>query len=211
MNKADGESKKKGKRSLREQDPHRDREVSSYGEPLPSREFILRILAEQGVPVSAAKLAKIFAIESVEMEAFNRRLGAMERAGQIIRNRKDAICIVDKLDLITGTVQGHPDGFGFLLPDDGSPDLFLGPKEMKEILHGDRVMVREVGLDRRGRREAKIVEVLERVNKTLVGRVYVEHGFFIVVAENKRISQDILVPREEAGGAKAGQVVMIEI
>jgi ribonuclease R len=209
--KAPSAKKAFGKHSPRLLDPFLERERERYEHPLPSREFILQTLVEQGVPVDVEKLGKLLDIHVDEMDSFNRRLHAMEREGQIMRNRKDAVCVVDKLDLIPGKVQGHPDGFGFLVPDDGSPDMFLGPKEMNKILHGDRVMVREIGLDRRGRREGTIVEVLERVNTRLVGRLYVEHGILFVVAENKRISQDILVAPGTAMGAQPGQVVMIEL
>jgi len=215
MNRKDAAAKKdkpaRGKQPVRLQDPHLERERERYEHPLPSREFILQILADQGVPVSADKLAVLLEIEDDEMDVFSRRLRAMEREGQIMRNRKDQVCVMDKLDLIKGTVQGHPDGFGFLVPDDGGADLFLGPRQMSKVLHGDRVMVREIGTDRRGRPEGVIVEVLERVNQRLVGRLFVEHGILFVVAENKRISQDILVAPGGSLGARPGQVVMVEI
>lgn len=202
---------KRAKASVRMQDPYLERERAQYDFPLPSREFVLQILAERGVPISSEELAQMLEITEEEIDVFNRRLRAMERDGQIMRNRKNAVCVVDKLDLIKGKVQGHADGFGFLVPDDGSPDLFLGPKEMHKVLHGDRVMVREIGLDRRGRREGAIVEVLEHVNQRLVGRLFAEHGILFVVAENKRISQDILVSPGQEMHAKPGQVVMAEI
>ena len=126
-------------------------------------------------------------------------------------NRKSELCVVAKLDLVTGTVQGHPDGFGFLVPDDGSPDVFLSPREMHKLLHGDRATVRRIGTDRRGRPEGEIVDVLLRANRTIVGRLYEERGIAFVVAENRRISQDLLVPPEERGAAKSGDVVVIEI
>ena len=172
---------------------------------------MLQILKEQGVPVVEEALHKLLSITPEEHEIFSRRLAAMVREGQIMRNRKGDICVVEKLDLIMGKVQGHADGFGFLIPDDGSPDLFLGPKEMNKVLHGDRAMLRETGLDRRGRREGTIVEVLERGVTKLVGRLHSDHGILFVEAENRRISQDILVPKEESMGAKSGQVVMLEI
>ncbi len=128
-----------------------------------------------------------------------------------MRNRKRAICVMEKLDLIKGKVQGHPDGFGFLLPDDGSADIFLSEKEMHQVLNGDVALVRQSGVDRRGRPEGKIVEVLERANKRVVGRLFAEHGILFVVAENRRISQDILVAPGHSGGAEAGQVVILEI
>ncbi|MHB9118671.1 MAG: ribonuclease R [Burkholderiales bacterium] len=199
------------KNTIRQQDPFLERERTRYEHPLPSREYILQILAEQGVPVSEETLADLLEIREDETDLFNRRLRAMEREGQIMRNRKHAICMVEKLELIKGRIEGHPDGFGFLTPEDGSPDLFLGPREMLKVLHGDIVMVRETGLDRRGRREGSIVEVLERRNSRLVGRLHSEHGILIVAAENKRISLDFLIPPDESLNAQPGQVVMIEI
>ncbi|MEQ1741086.1 MAG: ribonuclease R [Candidatus Nitrotoga sp.] len=199
------------KKNIRELDPYLDREREQYDHPLPSREYILQLLEKQGVPVAEEELCHILHINEHEAELFTRRLRAMERDGQIMRNRKRAICVMDKLDLIKGKVQGHPDGFGFLIPDDGSADLVLSAKEMHKALHGDTVVARETGTDRRGRREASIVEVLERATQRLVGRLYEEHGIQFVVAENRRISQDILVAPGEHIGAKAGQVVMLEI
>src|SRR6266487_3061689 len=113
---------------------------------------------------------------AAERDAFAGRLGAMERDGQLMTNRKGELCVVAKLDLATGTVQGHPDGFGFLLPDDGSPDVFLSPREMHKVLHGDRATARRTGTDRRGRPEGEIVDVLSRANRTIVGRFYEERG-----------------------------------
>ena len=144
---------------------------------------------------------------------FQRRLGAMEREGQLMRNRKGSYILPERASLTPGRIQGHQDGYGFLVPDDGSADIFLDQRQMGKVLHGDRALVRLIGLDRKGRPEGSIVEVIERVNTRLVGRVFVEHGVVIVAPENKRISQDILVPPEKKGKLKAesGQVVMVEI
>ncbi len=201
----------KKNQKLRNLDPHLQREKERYKHPLPSREYILQILQQQGVPVAEKSLQKMLSITKKEQELFNRRLAAMIREGQLFRNRKDDICVMEKLDLIKGVVQGHADGFGFLIPDDSSADLYLSAKEMHKALHGDKVLVREIGVDRRGRREATIVEVLEYANTTLVGRLHIDHGILSVSAENKRISQDILISREHSLKAKSGQVVMVEI
>ena len=201
----------KKKATLRNQDPHLAREQTRYENPLPSREFILDVLVKEGVPLSRERLGELLEIHEGEEDMFNRRLQAMERDGQIMRNRKQAICIPDKLDLIKGTVQGHPDGYGFVIRESGGDDLFLDGKEMRKALHGDKVMVRVVGLDRRGRPEGAIVEVLQHVNQRLIGRLFVEHGVNYVVAEDKRISQDILIAPGSEGGAQAGQVVMVEL
>lgn len=196
---------------LRNLDPFLEREKERYKHPLPSREYILQLLQQQGIPTAERSLQKMLGITKKEEELFNRRLAAMIREGQIFRNRKGDICVMEKLDLIKGIVQGHADGFGFLIPDDDSDDLYLSAKEMQKALHGDRVLVREIGLDRRGRKEGAIVEVLEYTNARLVGRLHIDHGILSVVAENKRISQDILIAKEHSLKAKAGQVVMVEI
>jgi ribonuclease R len=197
--------------AVRFADPFIERESARYEHPLPSREYILKTLTGKGVPVHAAELERLLGVRVEEREAFSRRLAAMERDGEVIRNRRDAICVVDKLDLIRGRVQGHPDGFGFLIRDDGGPDLFLGPKEMHKVLHGDRVVARQSGVDRRGRPEGKIVEVLEHARSRLVGRLYGEHGVSRVVAEDKRISHEFVVPPGQEKGARSGQVVTVEI
>jgi ribonuclease R len=195
----------------RSRDPYREREAGRYEHPVASREYILQTLKEQGVPVMEQDLERLLQIKPDERDGFSRRLGAMERGGEIMRNRRGAICVVEKLDLVRGRVQGHPDGFGFLVRDEGGPDLFLGPKEMREVMHGDRVMARIVGVDRRGRPEGQIVEVLDRGQQRLVGRLHSQHGILHVTAEDRRISHEILVQPDEARGAKAGQVVTVEL
>ncbi len=195
----------------RAHDPHAKRESAKYEKPIPSRELILEVLVDAGVPMDAASIAAKLEIADAEQDGFSRRIHAMERDGQVMRNRRGDLCLIGKLDLITGRVQGHPDGFGFLVPDDKSADLFLGPKQMHKALHGDRVVVREIGVDRKGRREGSIVEVLESVNTKVVGRLFVERGVFFVIAENKRISQDILIEPGFDNGAVAGQVVVVEL
>jgi ribonuclease R len=202
---------KKNSKNLQVTDPHFEREAAKYESPIPSREFILDILAEEGVPTEESQLVKLLGLKKDQLDALAKRLAAMERAGQILRNRKGAILVAKKLDLIAGRVIGHPDGFGFVTPDDGSPDLYLSQKEMDTVLHGDRVMVREGGADRRGRREAAVVEVLERAQTRLVGRLHIEHKVLYVVAAERRISQDILIPAGDTNGAVPGQVVVAEL
>ncbi len=191
-------------------DPHFERESARYESPIPSREFILETLAAEGVPLSDADLARLVGVQREDRDAFDKRLGAMERQGQILRNRKGAILVATKLDLIAGRVEGHPDGFGFVVPDEDENDLYLNPREMRRVLHGDRVMVRESGTDRRGRREGSIVEVLERAHSRVVGRLE-QKEFFFVIASDRRISQDILVPSGDIAPATPGQVVVVEI
>ncbi len=202
---------------VRRADPFLERELAKYSYPLPSREYILQTLAEQGVPVAFGRLAELLDVRDDEVDDFSRRLGAMARDGQLLQNRRGDWLIPDKADLIRGRIEGHPDGFGFLVPEGGGADLFLPEKEMAKVLHGDKAIARVVGVDRKGRPEGKIVEVTERANSKVVGRAHQEHGIWYVVAENRRISQDILLMPPEKKGAKgelrptAGQVVVAEI
>lgn len=196
---------------IRRNDPHFEREKKTYEYPLPSREYILQILEEQGKPVSAEQLCLLLDIRDDEFDMFQRRLGAMEREAQLMRNRKGSYIVPERASLIAGRIEGHADGYGFLVPDDGGDDLFLDAKQMSKVLHRDRALARVIGLDRKGRREGAIVEVLERANSMVVGRVLVEHGIMVVVPENRRINQDILVAPDKKSKVKAGQVVMVEI
>jgi len=205
-------SRSSGKKTAKNADPHHIREAKKYANPIPSREFILQHLASAGVPMARQELASQLALHNDnDLEALRRRLNAMERDGQVVRNRNGALCIVNSKDLIAGRVIGHPDGFGFLRPDEGGDDLFVSPRQMRQLLHNDRAVVRVVGLDRRGRKEAAVVEVLERGNQLVVGRLYMDQGVGFVVPDNKRLHQDIVIPEDNFNDAGHGQMVVAEI
>ncbi|MGD8593947.1 MAG: ribonuclease R [Gammaproteobacteria bacterium] len=193
-------------------DTHAQREALKYDRPIASREFILEILTEEGKPLTREQLAeKLGYLDETDLEALARRLKAMERDGQLIRNRRKGYGPVNKMDLICGHVLAHPDGFGFLVPDDGSDDLFLSARQMRQVIHRDRVLAHVSGIDRRGRREGAIVEILERNTRQVVGRFFNEAGVGFVVPDNKRITHDIVVPSENQGQAQNGQIVVAEL
>jgi len=205
-------ARRKKAQSPRDLDPHRQREAKKYANPIPSREFILETLAGAGVPLVFDELAETLALsDEQDLVALQRRLGAMVRDGQLVRNRRDAFCLVNKRDLIAGRVIGHQDGFGFVKPDDGGDDVYLYPRQMRALFHNDRVVVRVTGRDRRGRLEGSVVEVLERNTRTVVGRFYQESGVGFVVPDNKRLAHDIIIPRDRIGEAEQGQIVVAEI
>lgn len=115
------------------------------------------------------------------------------------------------LDEIEGTVQGHRDGHGFVVRDDGQSDIYLPPNEMRAVLHKDRVTVRIVRSDRKGRPEGRVLEIIERASQPIIGRLLQESGIWIVVPEDKRYGQDVLIPKTATGSAKPGQVVVVEL
>ncbi len=194
------------------QDPHQEREKGKYAKPIASREHLLDLMAESGAPATREELESILRLRSDDdKEALRRRLQAMVRDGQLLKNRRGAYVIVDEQDLLRGQVIAHPNGFGFLKPDDGGDDLYLAPRDMRAVLHGDRAVVRVAGIDRRGRREGVLVEVLERANDSIVGRLVVEKGVNFVVPDNKRINQDVMIAPGDLGGARPNQIVLAEL
>ncbi|WP_071873004.1 ribonuclease R [Atopomonas hussainii] len=195
------------------EDPNAAAEAEKYERPVPSREYILEWLEKRGAPANREQLAAELGIDDDEelIEGLRRRLRAMERDGQLIYTRRGAYAPVDKLDLIRGRVMGHRDGFGFLVPDDGSDDLFLSPAQMRQLFDGDRALARVAGFDRRGRREGVVVEVLERAHPQIVGRFFAESGVAFVVPDNPKITHEVLVLPGNQGGAKHGQFVQVEI
>ena len=200
------------KNARRPPDPYAEREAQKYERPIASREAILHWLEKAGKPLRFERLAQDLHLRNTdELEALSRRLAAMLRDGQLVQNRGDEYCLVKLLPLVAGTVIGHRDGFGFLKPDEGGDDVFLPPRQMRTLMHGDRALVRVQGRDARGRAEGSLVDVLERNTHEVAGRYVEEHGVSFVQPDNSRIAHTVLVPAAERHGARTGQMVVVEI
>ena len=201
--------------NLREKDPFLKREKQRYEHPLPSREWIIELLEQKGVPSKIEVLARELSIAEEEYEFFERRLKAMARDGQVLINRRGAVCAADKLDLVKCRVEAHKDGFGFAVPltptKDG--DFVLYERQMRGIMHGDIVTVRPAGIDRRGRREGTVLDIVERAQSKVVGRFYMDRGVAILEAEDKRLNQSIVLEPDSVAHFKpeSGQVIVGEI
>jgi len=193
-------------------DPFAGREADKYDNPIPSREYILDFLKQSIGPLTYEELCKAFDVQDDDArEALRRRVSAMERDGQTVRNRRNAYGPLDKMNLIKGRVIGHPEGFGFVVPAQGGDDLFLSSRLMRRVMDGDEVLVRVAGVDRRGRSDASIVEVVEHRTRTLVGRFFIESGIYFVRPDNPRIIQDILIPPDQRSEVEPGQIVVVEV
>ena len=201
--------------NLREKDPFLKREKQRYEHPLPSREWIIELLEQKGVPSKIEVLARELSITEEEYEFFERRLKAMARDGQVLINRRGAVCAADKLDLVKCRVEAHKDGFGFAVPltptKDG--DFVLYERQMRGIMHGDIVTVRPAGIDRKGRREGTVLDIVERAQSKVVGRFYMDRGVAILEAEDKRLNQSIVLEPDSVAHFKpeSGQVIVGEI
>ena len=193
-------------------DPHAEREAARYDNPIPSREVILQLLTEAEQPLNHNKIAKKLALaEQEQVEALRKRLRAMERDGQLMVNRRGAYGLVDKMHLLHCRVQGHRDGYGFAIPLAEGDDVYLNARQMNFVFDGDEVLVTITGLDRRGRPEGKVVEVLKRANLSIVGRYQEESGIGFVIPDNGRITHQILIPPAAKGKARSGQIVTAQI
>ena len=200
-------------------DPHAKREAKKYDKPVASRELLLSIIEKCSPPPSFNSLVKTLKYdEEYQLIGLKRRLRAMENSGQLIFNKFKQYAVPEKNSLLTGKVIGHRDGFGFFSPDDSSitdkkgKDFYISSYEMQRVFHGDIVQAILVDrTDRKGRKEVKILEVIEPRKAPIVGRLYVDHHICSVVPEDSKIKQEVLIDPEARLSARHGQMVVVEL
>lgn len=193
------------------EDPNLSREKDQYSHPVPSREYIMKYMDEIDRPVSWDDLLEAFELQhEEELEGLRRRLIAMQRDGQIMRNRRENYALVTKLPLVKGRIQANRDGSGYLIPENGEPDVYLPAGEMRQVFNDDHALVNIVQTKWKAR-EGRIIEVIKRNTQQLVGRFCQEKGVSFVDPNNKTVNQDILISAGGEGGAKVGQFVVVEI
>lgn len=186
--------------------------MPEYEVEIPSREQLLQLVTDNQKPVPFDEFVRVFQLDDERQSVgLKRRLRAMERDGQLIYSRSNAYGLPERMDLIKGRIIGHKDGFGFCQPDEGGSDLFIPHHQMYSVLHGDRVLVKKSGKDHRGKTEGRIVRVTEPRDNNIVGRYFIEHDLGIVVPDDNRVSQDILIPDADKNGARHGQLVVVEV
>lgn len=193
-------------------DPFYQREKEKYDNPVASREYLLQLMEQHKKPLTFLEICHlVHATNEDARVGVQRRLRAMEREGQIIFNRQKKYGLAEKMELIRGKVIGHRDGFGFLKRDDGEKDLFISFHQMQNLLHDDIVLARETSGDHKGKREARIVRVIEPRREAIVGRYFFENGLGIVIPDDSRICQEIFIPPDNANGIRQGQVAVVEV
>jgi ribonuclease R len=199
-------------KKYKKNDPHRHREKQKYQNPVPSREFILEHLNEVKKPVALPELLADFGlIKPEEQDGFLYRLKAMLRDGQLYKDRSGGFTPVDSKNLLAGTVQGHPDGYGFVIVEGEHDDIFLSEKEMKGVFPGDHVLVRLKSSRSRRRKEGRIIKVVQRHTKELVGRLIMGNGQAYVQPDDRSCSHRILLNSKDTKGAAADDYVVIRI
>ncbi len=199
----------------RQRDSEYENECKKYPHPVPSRDFILATLKEQGRAMSFSALAKLYGLNRGEKETLKHRLKAMLRDEQLDEQANGKVTVAEPRETLTGKVFAHPEGFGFFIPDDKTltdgDDFFLSFREMQNVMHGDKIQAREKKGGRKGKREGKVVRVLEHANHHILGRLVDDYGIQVVKAENRRISQKILATNLDEIGAANNQIVEVKI
>ncbi len=194
-------------------DPYGDAEAARYDNPVASRRWILELLEETGRPLDYEELVALTKTEEINREGLVARLSAMCRDGQVITDRIGRYILVDKAGLVSGCVVAHREGFGFFEPDDAGDNLYLHNRQMRKVFHGDRVLVAVMPASKhsKSKREARIVEVLDRIHRRLIGRLRDQEGVKFVTPEDDRFLHEILIPEDRMHGAKVGQFVVVQV
>ncbi|MGE0483403.1 MAG: ribonuclease R [Gammaproteobacteria bacterium] len=181
-------------------------------EDLPGRDDILRALAALAAPSDFDGIARALGVtRKAARRALERRMAAMTRDGQLVRTRGERYGLAERMELLPGRVLAHRDGYAFVRPEAGGDDIYLAPREACRTLHGDKVLVRVAGFDRRDRPYGHLVEILERAHERIVGRYFRDRGFGRLVPDNHRLNQDLIIPAGAEGGAHDGQIVVAVI
>lgn len=196
-------------------DPQYQEERKKYPHPVPSRDYILQTFKKAGKSLSFAALAKLFELNRGEKETLNHRVKAMLRDGQLEERANGKLRIAKPRPALTGKVYAHAEGYGFFIPDDKSltkgEDLFLSYREMRNVMHGDSVEARMLKGSRKGKKEGKVIRIIEHANQKIIGRLIDDFGIKVVKAENRRISQKILVTNLGHLDVKDNQIVEVTI
>ena len=177
------------------------------------RETILAFMEEQAYkPMNIKELKQVFGVTKHEYKDFEKMLKDMEKDGQIVKTRTEHYGIPARMGLVVGKLQGHQKGYGFVIPEEEREDIFIPASSMNGAMHTDRVLAKITKESANGKRcEGEIIRILERGNKTVIGIYEDSKNFGFVVSDDKKIYQDIFIPKGDKNGAKTGQVVIAEI
>ncbi len=196
-------------------DPQYQQEKQKYPHPVPSRAYILATFKEQGKPLSFAALAKLYELNRNEKETLRHRIKAMLRDDQLEERANGKLRIAKQQPVLTGKVFAHTEGYGFFTPDDKEQtqgdDLFLSYREMRRVMHGDIIEARMVKSQRKGKKEGRVVKVLERASEKVIGRLVDDFGIKVVKPENRRIHHKILVTNLDTVDVKDNEIVEVSI
>jgi len=176
-----------------------------------TKEAFLRYLSTKYSPLELNEIMKHFCISKRDKRKFNKFLDSLIKEGYIVKIRDNKYGLPSNMELVTGILEGHPEGFGFVKIENSQEEIYINNSNMNGAMHGDRVMVRIEGTLRGKNKEGEIVKVLERANKDIVGVFEKNRHFGFVIPDDKRIWYDIYIPKGLSMGAKDAQKVVVRI
>lgn len=172
---------------------------------------ILTVMKDAGRPLFIKEINKLAELNEKERHESRHVVDALVSKGLILQIKGKRYGLSDLMHLVTGNLSVHPDGFGFVTPDqEGAPDIFIPPRALKGAIHGDRVVVR-IEQTKGRRQEGSIIRILERKTKRLVGTFHKGKNIAIVVPEDERFTFEVAIPKKATLKAKNGEAVVVEI
>src|SRR3989304_235178 len=180
---------------------------------IPTKQSFLQFMQDKAYrPLSFKELTRQMQISKEQRDLFKKLLKDLVKDGHVIKIRGERYGVPAKMNLVSGDLTCHPKGFGFVMPEEGGKDIFINPGNMKGAMHRDKVVARVEGRSKgNGKREGRIIRIVKRAHKTIVGRFENGKGFGIVIPSDERVLQEIIIPSKEIKNAKQGEIVEAEI
>ena len=178
------------------------------------KESILQLMKEEAYsPLSKIELCKIFCASKADREIINNILYEMEEEGLIYKTKKEKYGLPQMMNLFVGKLSVHPKGFAFLdIGVEGERDIFIPANGLNGAMHQDRVIARLVKSETtQSRTEGEIIKVIERGNTEIVGKFESSKNYGFVISDNKRLTADVFVAKNDSMGAKTGDIVVCKI
>jgi ribonuclease R len=190
----------------------RRRERHLEAKPIPlSSEEILRVMREEGRPLLLREILRHFRLGKRERYGLKKLIQDLMEEGKVLRIRGNRYGLPEKMDLLIGKLKCHPDGYGFVIPEEErGEDIFISPRNLREAMHGDRVVVRVESIRKKGK-EGRIIRILERGIRKVVGKFMKAKNYAYIVPEDERILQEVYIPEGQTKRAKPNQIVVAEI
>lgn len=176
-----------------------------------SAEEILRLMEEEDRPLLIREVLRLLRLPKDQRQRVKEIFRDLAEKGKIVKIRGNRYGLPIKMNLVVGRVKCHPDGYGFVIPEkEGEQDIFVSRRNLKEAMHGDRVVARVESIRKKGR-EGSVIRILERGLRKVVGKFMRGKNYSYVIPEDERIIQEVLIPEGETKRARPNQIVVAEI
>jgi ribonuclease R len=172
---------------------------------------ILDLMKEEDRPLLLREILRHLGLQKEQRQKVRDCLKDLADEGKVVRIRGNRYGLPSKMNLIVGRVKTHQDGYGFVIPEaEGEEDIFISPRNLKEAMHGDRVVARVESIRRKGK-EGSVIRILERKTHKIVGKFMRAKNYCYIIPEDDRILQEVFIPEGETKRARPNQIVVAQI